>query len=373
MKTENKQRFYYPELDGLRFIAFLLVFIHNAPYIESSKGWALLHDYGWIGVDLFFCLSAFLITKLLDIEHEREGKINIASFYMRRILRIWPLYFFYIILIILFPVLLQRNNNYEFMQIAGLATFTFNFVYAYLFPIVITLFIHLWTISFEEQFYLVIPWSIRGITRVVPKTRMGILTIIFLLASAIRAIFIYLQFKHPAIYILPFARFEALLGGMAIGLGLFDNLFHNIKSWILFLLGVALNSAIFALPKIYEINWYLMLSYLFVGAGMSLILFSVTRKESSLLRNLLSNPPTVYLGKISYGLYVFHLISIRLANQIYDKILSTNHTGLADRTVLVFITGLMITIIISILSYNLIEKPFLRLKEKFSLVKSHPL
>src|SRR5262245_16629502 len=76
MRSENNSRFYYPELDGLRFIAFLLVFIHNAPSVSSSKTWTLLHDYGWIGVDLFFCLSGFLITRLLVTEYQHNGTIH---------------------------------------------------------------------------------------------------------------------------------------------------------------------------------------------------------------------------------------------------------------------------------------------------------
>ena len=68
MQNEKQKRFYYPELDGLRFFAFLLVFIHHSPYYVYSPVWEKLHEYGWIGVDLFLCLSAFLITKLLKAE-----------------------------------------------------------------------------------------------------------------------------------------------------------------------------------------------------------------------------------------------------------------------------------------------------------------
>jgi peptidoglycan/LPS O-acetylase OafA/YrhL len=367
-------RFYLPQLDGLRFIAFLLVFIHNAPSISSSKLWAAVHDYGWIGVDLFFCLSGFLITKLLVTEREQTGRINIRNFYIRRILRIWPLYFFYIILILLLPdYYLRPNTNNEALQVAGLVTFSFNVVYIYLFPFALTFFIHLWTISFEEQFYLVAPWLIHKLKAVSSKKTKETLYIIFLLGIALRVIFIYFQFKHPVIYTLPFTRFEALLGGVAIGLGLFDTVFHKIQSWLLFLLGATFNALVFILPNIYEINWDLMLSYFFVGVGMSLVVFSITRKDNQLLKRLLSNLFLTYLGKISYGLYVFHIISIRLAFQLFEAIQNTEGRSLEELNTLVFIAGLIITVVLSAASYQFIEKPFLKLKEKFGVVQSHPI
>lgn len=92
----NKVGVYYPELDALRFLAFLLVLLHHAPYTEKIPIWVILHNYGWIGVDLFLCLSAYLFTKLLYVEYQEKGNINIGFFYLRRMLRIWPLYFFFL-------------------------------------------------------------------------------------------------------------------------------------------------------------------------------------------------------------------------------------------------------------------------------------
>ena len=94
-------RFYVPQLDGLRFIAFLLVFAHHGQRLSNllssgSIGRSVL-DFlerrGWFGVDLFLVLSAFLITSLLLIEYDRHRNISLRGFYMRRILRIWPLYY----------------------------------------------------------------------------------------------------------------------------------------------------------------------------------------------------------------------------------------------------------------------------------------
>jgi peptidoglycan/LPS O-acetylase OafA/YrhL len=90
-------RFYFPELDGLRFIAFALVFIHHAPSL-NNRVMGALHRFGWIGVDLFFALSAFLFVKILSKEFDKTGTITIGKFYIRRGLRIWPIYAIYCIL-----------------------------------------------------------------------------------------------------------------------------------------------------------------------------------------------------------------------------------------------------------------------------------
>jgi len=155
---ESKPRFYLPQLDGLRFLAFLLVFIHNAPFIEINPIWTALYEYGWIGVDLFFCLSGFLITKILALEFQEYNHINVFRFYVRRMLRIWPLYYLYILIGLLF--ILQTQGWFQVLpgHLAGLASFTYNFAYLFLTHKVFAVYFHLWTISYQEQFYALMPW-----------------------------------------------------------------------------------------------------------------------------------------------------------------------------------------------------------------------
>ena len=98
---KKSRRFYVPQLDGLRFLAFLLVFVHHgphwdavfAPHSTGNRIFSFLESYGWCGVDLFLVLSAYLITSLLLIEYQQEHDISLRGFYLRRILRIWPLYY----------------------------------------------------------------------------------------------------------------------------------------------------------------------------------------------------------------------------------------------------------------------------------------
>ena len=372
MQTDNRQHFYYPELDGLRFIAFLLVFIHNANPILKGTFLETFSAYSWFGVDLFFCLSAFLITKLLITEQEQTGKINIQNFYIRRMLRIWPLYFFYIIVgtIIIAPMA-GRNINIP-GHLASLATFTFNFTYFALLPSPILIFIHLWSISFEEQFYAVIPWFLRRLLQVGERTVWVYLGVAYLIGSVIRAIFIYFQFRHPAVYFLPITHFDSMIGGIFLGLGLLDNFLDKIQGKVLFLVGILCLSAVFILPNNDVTGWGLMLTYPLIGFGMSLVIFSAIQQKQGLFSKFISNKVFVYLGKISYGLYVFHFGVFGLTVTLISKWIGVQQLPFPRYTVPVLLVSLLLTILFSAISYSLLEKPFLKLKERFSLISSLP-
>ena len=372
MQTNSGRRFYHPELDGLRFIAFLLVFIHNANPILKGTFRETFSAYSWFGVDLFFCLSAFLITKLLMTEHGQTGKINIQNFYIRRILRIWPLYFFYIIVgtIIIAPMA-GRNINIP-GHLASLATFTFNFAYLSLHFSPISIFIHLWSISHEEQFYAIIPWFLRKLSSLQEKTKWIVLLILFLAGSAIRAVLIYFKFPSLWIYFLPFTHFDSMLGGLAIGLGLLDKPLGKYQGRVLFA-GILFISMIFLLPNIDVTRWGLMFTYPLVGYGMSLIVFSAIKKEHSFLGGALTNKTIVYLGKISYGLYVFHFSVFTLAVSLISKWVEVQQLPYPRYTFLVMLIGFLITVIFSFASYNILEKPFLKLKERFGFISSRPI
>jgi peptidoglycan/LPS O-acetylase OafA/YrhL len=373
MATTGRKSFYIPELDGLRFLAFLLVFIHNALPVLSDTYLEAISAYGWVGVDLFFCLSAFLITKLLVIENERRGGINIRNFYARRALRIWPLYFFYIGLASAIVVAGEGWSTGLLKHIAGLSTFTFNFVYFLLLPSPLLLFVHLWTISYEEQFYAIIPWFLRKLLPLRVRSKWIVLGFILLMGTLLRAVFIYLRFEHPAIYILPFTHFEAVLGGVAMGLGLLDRPLRHIGGLSLVIPGVLCLAMIFLLPNNDVTGWGLMLTYPLVGVGMSLIVFSTIREAIPFFTGIIRNGIFVYLGRISYGLYVYHLGSLGLASRICNDFLGITIQQPEIFRPVSLALGMALTIVFSILSYHSIERPFLKSKDRFSLVRSRPV
>ena len=367
MQTDRGQRFYHSELDSLRFIAFLLVFIHNANPILKGTFLETFSAYSWFGVDLFFCLSAFLITKLLAEEQRQTGRITAQKFFLRRILRICPLYFFYILAgMVIFAPMEGRNINIP-GHLASLATFTFNAGYFALLPSPILIFIHLWSISYEAQFYALAPWLVR---RLAPRDDLPVLRLLgfaYAAGSLIRALFILLQVRHPAIYFLPFTHFDALIGGTLLGLGRLDHVLDRIPGSAIRAVGFICLGAVFLLPNNDVTGWGLMLTYPLTGLAACLL----TYPKQDPLHRLMQHPVLASLGKISYGLYVFHFGSFLLATNLLANALGVAALPYPRYTLPVLVFALAITILLSTLSYNFLEKPFLRLKARFGPTPTH--
>ncbi|WP_432222978.1 acyltransferase family protein [Flavobacterium sp. TMP13] len=169
-----KDKIYFPNLNGLRFIAaFMVIFSHlelNKPYFGMPNYFREVKHLGKLGVSLFFVLSGFLITFLLLMEKENGSKILYRSFYMRRILRIWPLYYF-IVILSLFVL--------PYFELFNITNFKMNLVNPFEYLKVILLFLlflpnlliqiklvpfatQTWSIGTEEQFYLIWPWIINN-------------------------------------------------------------------------------------------------------------------------------------------------------------------------------------------------------------------
>ena len=363
---------YFPKLDTLRFFAFLLVFIHHAPFFYDNLIWRTLSNFGWLGVDLFLCLSAFLFARLLLIEFREYGNINVRYFYLRRLLRIWPLYFLFFSMMLIISVLRFGWVSELLIRSIGLITFTDNIFTAVMgYNTIILYSAHIWTNSYEEQFYLVIPWVLRKFYQIKPSKTIRTLLIAIALGMLTRAIFIYFGVNHPAIWVLPITHFESIFGGLIIGLGLFDSILRKIPGWVQLMSGVLVLWLVTTLPNINEIQWKLMLTYPLVGIGMSLILHAVLTAKLWPISFLFENKILSYLGKLSYGLYVYHIVGIKFAHTLSEYFISPKRVLVYPAIVLII--GLMITIAISIISYHLYEKLFLRLKERFSFIQTRPL
>lgn len=369
MSNEN---FYHPELDGLRFFAFLLVFIHHAPALTDAALYMILHDYGWMGVDLFLCLSAFLFARLLYIEHTATGGINIKNFYIRRALRIWPLYFVFLGIALFITALNVKWDANVTLRVLGMSVFAdniFSAVFGY------NQFVgsgHLWTISYEEQFYAVIPWFLRKMFSVDRRKKIFNLLLIFIIFSLIKAAMIYANARPPTIWVLPLTHFESILGGLAAGLGVFDDQIKKLPAWLLMIAGLVCLAVVCTLPSLEVIGWSLMLTYPLVGLGMSLILVSLITGRQWFAKTMIRSQWLAYLGKISYGLYVYHLVALDYGEQITIA-LGIFPKRLVVYPLSVFIIGMFITILTASISYRWLEKPFLRLKERFSLIRSRPI
>jgi peptidoglycan/LPS O-acetylase OafA/YrhL len=172
-------RFYVPQLDGLRFFAFFVVFVAHA---ERDPGPAWLADImpaGGAGVDLFFVLSSFLITTLLLREQNAEGRIDVRAFWMRRILRIWPLYFFF-----LWTVSAVERPEWGYFVASTL--FLGNWFLAFRGwgnPQPVTA--GLWSVAVEEQFYLTWPVILQWTPRRWLPWISGSLIVVAMIARAV--------------------------------------------------------------------------------------------------------------------------------------------------------------------------------------------
>jgi len=192
-----------------------------------------------------------------------------------------------------------------------------------------------------------------------------------LIGMLIRALFIYNQFDHPVIWVLPITHFESIFGGLMVGLGLFDKHLKNIPGWLLLLVGAFALYLVTSLPNVNLIQWRLMLTYPLIGIGTSLILFAVMQGNLGPLSYLFKNKILGYLGKISYGLYVFHFVGLELAYNLTKTYITEERLLVYPATVLLL--SLIITVAISMASYQFLERPFLRLKERFTFIKSRPV
>lgn len=357
--------FYLPELDGLRFFAFLLVFIHHHPLFREFFFYLpLLNHYGWIGVDLFFVLSAFLFTKLLRIEHQSTQGINFQRFYIRRILRIWPLYFVFIFACIIYDVLTE--STLPFYRLVGFLTFSDNLLCIFEGYSSISFTSHLWTICYEEQFYIFVPLIIYLLTHSSKADKLIFLVTIFAILNGIRLLFLFIDVPHPTIWVLPFTHFESIMLGVVIGFNGLNFITQKLPSYsfLLFAFG-GLLWLFFGLPNVGSPSYMVILTYLNVGLITSSLLLAVL--HISWLRRFLAWHGFVFLGKRSYGMYIFHFLGNHMAHVVVEQF------ALPSSTVMLFLYSLIFTIMAAILSYEFLEKPFLHFKKKYELINSRPV
>lgn len=355
---------YLPELDGLRFFAFLLVFIHHHPLFANIPYLSFLHTHGWVGVDLFLTLSAFLFTKLLRIEIQETQTINLKKFFIRRIFRIWPIYFLLIGASTLLYILQNGTIGEEILiRIIGLFAFFDNIMVAIYSYNPLPYSGHLWTITYEEQFYVFIPAVMLLLVGLNARKKRALLVLTFLVLNIIKALFIA---NDIGIWTLPITHFESVALGIVIGFGGFDFLVKRMPSIIIGLIGCLFFALLYALPNNDTVSYWLIASYACVGIATSMTLMAIL--HNAMLKRIFSYGIFVFLGKRSYGLYIYHLFGIGIASYILKKFTLLPSNGLVS-----FSFALVLTSIAAIISYQYIEKPFLRWKKHFETVSSRPI
>ncbi len=369
--------FYRPELDVLRFFAFLGVFqFHAYAYkkvVEGGPHWAAVANSinyaGAFGVDLFFVLSAYLITELLLREKRQFGKLNIKAFYLRRMLRIWPLYFFYLFAagLGLIPLVSRIEQALTWRYFAAFLLLAGNWsIVAWGWPALNGVMGHLWTVSIEEQFYLLWP----PIVRKMSATGLAYVAIAMLiLASVTRAVMVAVHGNPWSVWCNTLCRLDPIALGILVAVALRGRM-PEFGVWMRVAMVVGGIAAVvfvanfWNLPAPQSQEWLPNLfGFPMVAAGSTLILLATLGISATLPGWL------IYLGRISYGLYIYHLLALSFTRSFIIR----GHIKHFRRLFLSQNLALAITILLAVVSYELLEKPFLRLKRRFELVSSRPV
>jgi peptidoglycan/LPS O-acetylase OafA/YrhL len=333
-----------PQLDAIRGLAIVLVILHNQGADYPSLHLEHVFANGWMGVDLFFVLSGFLITGILIDTKESRGYFK--HFYARRCLRIWPLYYGLILfMFVVVPHLRPSEGRTIFEKSSpwwAYPLFLQNFLVSIptngAGPLGVT-----WSLAIEEQFYLVWPWVVRYCSSA--QLRRVAISVVCL-SPALR---LYLSFHDVNLYTNVFCRLDGLMAGALLALTVRSDEVRPAgfvkEAWIVLVVTVPLAFAFEALHA----RW--VVYSLSAGASASLVYLALFSTQAWLQR-FLTNRFIVYTGTISYGLYLLHKIPFDAAK--------ASHPGW--NPVLGLALSLVAAYAAAILSWNLLEKPFLRLK-----------
>jgi peptidoglycan/LPS O-acetylase OafA/YrhL len=330
---------YQPALDGLRGVAVCFVVAYHA----SER----LLPGGWAGVDLFFALSGFLITSNIRAEIESNGRLNFGRFYLHRFLRLAPAFF----CVLLFSVLSLKFtavNEGELLRATFFsATYLMNICRAFDYCSG-GLLGHTWSLSMEEQFYVCWPLLFFLIRKRSPKTIISVMIAAILFWRC----YLVLNGSDPErTYNGPDTHMDAVLIGCLLSLVQVESntalLFKRLSwLWTSILIYIFL-----LLPHKSAFTQSLGLT---IAALLAVALIIACQKDGW-LKWVLSLPPLVFIGRISYGLYLWHYPILFLG--------VTEIVVMEKRAFIVFLV--MLSFAVATLSYFLVERPFLRLKARY--------
>ncbi len=355
-------RIHLPGLNGIRAIAAFAVIFSHIGISLSYYGMNNLPDLdlAGYGVTIFFSLSGFLITYLLLIEKERFRNINIKQFYIRRILRIWPLYYWYIALA-LFTLWLIPSDEITYEYLPFMIFFSANVPMALIIPM--GLLGHFWSLGVEEQFYAFWPWVVAKSKKLVR----WILIFLGVIALLKLAAWLWLRYTGDLIpyNVIHVTRFHCMAIGALGAIFFFHKraeflnlFFHPVVQVLCWLSVILLGISLFPLPSLIK---HEVVAVIAVG-----LIVNVADNAKALIR--LKGRIPDYLGKISFGLYVYHpLIVYLLGTLIGPRVSEWPETA---RIAFAYVTIPVLTIFVAGLSYEFFEKRFLKLKHAYSRVVS---
>lgn len=376
------KKVFFPNLNGIRFIAVFMVIIHHIEQIKSKFNYDNLWEnptifvVGELGVTLFFVLSGFLITYLLIDEKKESGNISLYGFYLRRILRIWPLYFL-VILLAFFVIpkihfldipryswLLEQDF---YIKLALFAVFLPNVCFL-LFPPV-SYASQGWSIGVEEQFYLIWPLIIKFGKKVwLPMIIIiaGINALKFMLLSNV-IVFSYKFVSNVFLYnFLEKTRIDCMaIGGLGAYL-VYNNI--EIAKRILYSKIMQISAYTVLILLIYFGVYLKYLHHQVYAVLFCIIIINMACNKDTVIS--MNNNIFDYLGKISYGLYMYHPLFIVTSLLLCRYIQRTLGVSGLFLQALIYIVSIFLTILVSAVSYRYFEEIFIKKKVKFSCIVS---
>jgi peptidoglycan/LPS O-acetylase OafA/YrhL len=335
-----------PQLDAIRGLAVLLVLVHNT---DKTGFFGLIGRNGWMGVDLFFVLSGLLITGILLNTKDKEHYFR--NFYVRRCLRIWPLYFSTLLFMFLVVPILRPSEAHQVFALRSMPWWSYLIFLQNFFVPVITRATGLlgvtWSLAVEEQFYLV--WAVVVWLCSEAQLRKIAITVICL-SPVLR---LYLLRNNFDVYPNTFCRLDGLMAGALLALLFRSNSqqfeTYVMPAWITLLIGAPM-----ALVTAGRVEW---LVYSFTSLASASLVYLAICSNLKWFQAVLGNRFLIYTGTISYGIYLLEKIPIDAAQSLH----------LDKHPLVVLSVSALATYILASISWNVMEKPFLRLKRLFVL------
>jgi peptidoglycan/LPS O-acetylase OafA/YrhL len=368
-------------LDGIRAIAILLVIVHNTGTADGPtqgiaiKLWAVVSNAGWTGVQLFFALSGFLITRILL--QSRGGPGWMRSFYARRILRIVPLYYVTVAAVLFvaphIPLLAPLAVHGERSTLWYWAYLS-NWVYP--FGGLVAAFPHVWSLAVEEQFYLLWPLIIAFLAdRSLARLCVALVFAAVFARLSVHQLFVE-KLASETNYFWTITRWDTIALGALVAIAMRnERLRHEIQSR----LGLLLAGGSLALIAVIGVVHGLasegrvaeLVGQPLTGIVSAIIVFAcvstgapgsrTSRFQAGLTRALSARWLTV-IGKYSYAIYIFHMpVHLVIRSRVREAMVRTGVPGLFAYTSIV----LGISLVLALVSWWLIERPFLSLKRYF--------
>ena len=360
-------RVHLPALDALRGVAIVLVLFHNLSIFVPSgsivdKLWNAFVEAGWIGVQLFFVLSGFLITGILLDDRDRPRAIR--AFYIRRFLRIFPLYYalllLYFVIVPPFVPVLQRpfaEAIWYWLYLSNGSWFAYG---------ILPGLGHVWSLAVEEQFYVVWPWVA---VRARPATLARICVGVVVGSLAARGVLHALRFPDLWLYSATLCRADALAMGALVALALRSDTWRPRLTRALrpvgFLSGVALAVLTAITHGMNRNNPLIQIwGYSLIGVGSAVLVALAARPDTPRWQR---NATLRFFGKFSYGIYLVHPPLKHIVHHFHGAKLDAMMEVRPILTDVAFIGAISVaTIGVALLTWITLERPALRLKERLA-------